>query len=933
MDKVRCTGQNLQVTKWCPNSFYTKATSNISKLCGNKKLSDQTIQANEPTNTRYVGCPSAGGGRAVAELPVDLLLGPEAGRHFSANIQPKTTEQVRTNQAISFNQPLQTAKLPTRRRLDDQARFEPGLFSSVDLPTTSQVFKAHLQPKTTADDLPTLRPCLSAQNVRLSHQLDSGVFKGPGHPMCGLPGRFYGSKSIRTGATRQHIVHGEFDAIPRLEHQFRQVCAGSDTVPRISGHYLGYKTQRKVPVGTKVLNATQSTTDADVERQLVPKTVSITNGETQLRQLCHTSWPAALPYNTILQQTIAETTPISQGEHSTTSSHRNAMVDGGYRPINADTPQEHRSPTDNRCFGYRLGSADWRRQNSRYLDTTTGLMAREQERDVRGLRCNKSGRKPTQGCSDSIANGQSDRGVVHKKRRRNKVKETAPADTATTGASRSAEHFPNSSILSRQIQFSSRCTVPGENVPRVAPVTTSHDKNLPEVRNTGYRSVCLENRTCRCKVRDNGPAGSPRTETQCVLPSVGLQTCLGFPAPELNPPSSNSTQSCEGQIHSNSSEMEKSILESRSSASSATGTLSDSRLTAEPHRHENGNTPTGSAGPVSGGMADFGWKELVSDWTEQEQQLLMSSWRPSTINTYKPAWTRWRRWCGDHTINFKNPSADQVARYLAHLHCDEGLAYKTILVHKSVISTFTNINSNTDLSSNFFVKHMLKAISVAKNKPVKPPIWNPKTLINYINCNIINENSLYQVSRLTSTLLLLASGRRVHDLTLLTIDTDNLVDEGNAIVLWPKFGSKTDNVNYRQSGWRLREHPLKNLNIIYWIRKIIILSQPRRQDSNLKDLFITARGEPKPASRTVLGGWVKSLLRDAGIEAPPGSVRSAVASLNWLEKFPIDKILETGNWKQEHTFRKYYQKEIIVETAERNGNDSISLSNYFQPVR
>lgn len=121
-------------------------------------------------------------------------------------------------------------------------------------------------------------------------------------------------------------------------------------------------------------------------------------------------------------------------------------------------------------------------------------------------------------------------------------------------------------------------------------------------------------------------------------------------------------------------------------------------------------------------------------------------------------------------------------------------------------------------------------------------------------------------------MLLLASGRRVHDLTLLTIDTDNLVDEGNAIVLWPKFGSKTDNVNYRQSGWRLREHPLKILNIIYWIRKIIILSQPRRQDSNLKDLFITARGEPKPASRTVLGGWVKSLLRDAGIEAPPKKI-------------------------------------------------------------
>lgn len=226
---------------------------------------------------------------------------------------------------------------------------------------------------------------------------------------------------------------------------------------------------------------------------------------------------------------------------------------------------------------------------------------------------------------------------------------------------------------------------------------------------------------------------------------------------------------------------------------------------------------------------------------------------------------------------------------------------------------------------------MLKAISVSSCRPAKPPIWNPKLLLQYMTMYNINENNLYQVSRHTATLLLLSSGRRVHDLTLLGIDIDNLIDEGNAIVLWPIFGSKTDNVNCRQSGWRLKEHPVKQLNMVFWIKRLLHVSSDKRNSIN--NLFITATGVVRPASRTVIGNWIKSLLQEAGINAPPGSIRSAVASLNWIEKFPIDQILATGNWRQEHTFQNYYRKEMINDNLNNNNNESVSLSNYFVPVR
>ncbi|CAK1599031.1 unnamed protein product [Parnassius mnemosyne] len=349
---------------------------------------------------------------------------------------------------------------------------------------------------------------------------------------------------------------------------------------------------------------------------------------------------------------------------------------------------------------------------------------------------------------------------------------------------------------------------------------------------------------------------------------------------------------------------------------------------SSPHssRHENRHTPSTDSRLALGGMVDFGWQDMLTEWTDKEQKLLISSWRGSTINTYKPAWNRWKKWCESNSVNYKYPHPEQVARYLAHLHCDIGLAYRTILVHKSVISTFTHLTSKVDLSSNFFIKHMLKAISMARTRPVKPPIWNPKFLMQYISKYNPNENNLYEVSRHTATLLLLASSRRVHDLTLLHIDNNSLIDDQSSIILWPAFGSKTDSINHRQSGWRLKEHPDKNLNIIFWIRQLLKISKNRRKAIN--HLFITARGDAKPASRTVIAGWVKSLLREAGIEATPGSVRSAVSSLNWLENFSLDKILETGNWKTVHTFQNYYKKEL----KEIDINNSVSLSNYFDAI-
>ncbi|KAJ2953471.1 hypothetical protein O0L34_g1066 [Tuta absoluta] len=102
------------------------------------------------------------------------------------------------------------------------------------------------------------------------------------------------------------------------------------------------------------------------------------------------------------------------------------------------------------------------------------------------------------------------------------------------------------------------------------------------------------------------------------------------------------------------------------------------------------------------------------------------------------------------------------------------------------------------------------------------------------------------------------------------------------IVLWPASGSKTDSTGHRQSGWQLQKHPDENVCPVTWIKNLIVVSHERRSKGNLDNLFLTITGIARPASRTVIGGLIRSVLKDAGITASPGSFRLAVASASWI---------------------------------------------------
>lgn len=174
-------------------------------------------------------------------------------------------------------------------------------------------------------------------------------------------------------------------------------------------------------------------------------------------------------------------------------------------------------------------------------------------------------------------------------------------------------------------------------------------------------------------------------------------------------------------------------------------------------------------------MEVWGWSNNLTGWDDSQLNLLLSSWRPSTRKTYKVAWDRWLIWNKIHKLNPFRPSGSILAKFLADLHLKERLSYNTIMLHKSVVSTMCDTELSGHLSSHVLVKHVLKSISLKNPVAHKTAVWNVDVLISFLEKVTIDESNFFQTSRHTALLLLLCSGRRVHDLTLLTVDSEHYV--------------------------------------------------------------------------------------------------------------------------------------------------------------
>lgn len=851
----------------------------------------------------------------------------EIGWCATSHIQSSKSEQVRVPREVPTCQHPKDSQLLTTLRLDGQDRFVKRLLPCACISSTQMFSQNNLSKQTISNDMSPLRTVIGSKSICIINKLGSTSTETKRCSPHRIFGRFSGGPPALRSTLQSCSNDRSPTFLPRVDSKFIKICTNTTEKLAISRCDVGSVHKRKVASGRQMPTVASQNYD-NYQKEIC-----------QLKRNAVSDWPNEFcqflcPQRSIKPQDPSVFLPKPSRQASPHaflpsdgSAYRIKMVAGEPNPTFTNSPATCISSPDHRCLGHGLGCPVGQSEDVRHLVINREPLAFEPKRNVSYLQSITNPSKSTTALDSFSTIRQSNCTFLPTKRGRHEVASSSPIISTSIRPSRPIPHSSVSSLPTGQIQCGSRPPLTKEESSRVAPSAKVDTNNIPEMGTASNRLVCLPQSPCGtslCEPRfTRQRSGIPR----CSEPHVELPPSMGIPTPVFNSSSDDTSEQCKRTLSPRGSQMGKSFLAAGPPTASSCSSVHDSRPAGSINRHVNKPTSTEHSEHDIRNLEVWGWGEALKDWSPEQIHLLQSGWRVSSINAYKSAWRRWCSWAEEHVVSLSSPSGSDLARFLSDLYQKHNLSRNTILFHKSVVSTLCDPNKPVRLSSHPLVQQMLKAISIKMPKPEKPPIWDVDYLSSWLS-NSFNENfNMYECSRRTACILLLCSGRRVHDLTLLEISSDHYCEQENSVTFWPCFGSKTDNADYRQSGWHLSsnlESPA--LDPVFWVKSLIKLSQSRRSTCKSNKLFITICGQPKAASKTTIANWIKSLLAEAGIKASPGSVRPAVASKNWIQSFSLDDILKRGNWRSPSTFHKFYNRAVI------NMSNEQSVSRLFTPV-
>lgn len=652
-------------------------------------------------------------------------------------------------------------------------------------------------------------------------------------------------------------------------------------------------------------------------------------GKSQLCLICDSSRKAPFSTNSDIGPVSTRMSSSKSISGSKNCTKRVPLVVAKLNKNKSSVSKESSSLSDHRCFRLRLGGTSRRQVTRRFVDTPANVLACKQEGIVRRPGFNQrivgvSNRK-----IGPYTDGQQNSGSIRAKSRRNSIANLTKDGNRIADNGRQFEYISVGSIYPGALQRTSGWPIQKQTISRLASIKSNNSPDFPEMGKARNRPICQQEIEDCSGLCHNGFQRSSREIHKRFQSEVGVQVSLDFPAPVSHTSSPSTPQLCTGDIPVDGSSMGEGVLAGGFKTQGNCSTIPNQESSSSSHRYVNVASSTTSSKIKIGGLEDTGWPKYISSWSEEDRTLLEKSWRESTLKTYAGPWKCWLKYAKQEGFLPDNPSSANICQYLGYLHRVKKFAPATIKVHKSVIATFMDPSkSDSTITNNALVKRMLRAIDLSRPLSNIKCIWDVNVIVDFMENIDLTTSSLFEVSRHVSLILLLASGRRIHDLTLLRISRESYRDDGSSLIFWPVFGSKTDSGTHKQSGWRLSSSGNKFLDPVFWIRKLIVLSMDRRAaGKNVTSLFVTTRGKAGPASRAIIAGWVKTALTEVGILSSPGSIRSAVASSRLNNEIPLDTILKQGNWKRKENVFKFYFKEV---TRNQNSNSSNKARELIQ---
>jgi integrase len=206
-------------------------------------------------------------------------------------------------------------------------------------------------------------------------------------------------------------------------------------------------------------------------------------------------------------------------------------------------------------------------------------------------------------------------------------------------------------------------------------------------------------------------------------------------------------------------------------------------------------------------------------------------------------------------------------------------------------------------------------------KQIQPPTpryvqtWDITRVLDYIDNQGANEGLLLPDLTRKLVFLLAAVGiTRISELA--NLSQHPLQKLSNAWIL--RLSRWKKNTNYSKHRVPTLIVPYfpanKNLCPVSCLEAYIRATSPWRSPES-ESLFLSIMKPHNPVTKDTLGRWIRELVAAAGIDIrtfAPHSIRSATASRALKAGVSIPEILKAADWSSEHTFLKYYRRDVAT---------------------
>ena len=335
------------------------------------------------------------------------------------------------------------------------------------------------------------------------------------------------------------------------------------------------------------------------------------------------------------------------------------------------------------------------------------------------------------------------------------------------------------------------------------------------------------------------------------------------------------------------------------------GRRSASSGSSASHRPDDG--PASAVSPPSSRLEDFR-RLRASSVSDASFSLICDSWRPSTAARYDAVWRSFRDFLRSRRISLLSVDLTVVLDYFAFLD-EKGLAYRTITLHRSVLSATLLPVDGHDVGHHPLISRLLRGV-FQRRPPTRRffPSWDVAAVFAvFASSPLPLDFATFQ--RKVAFLLAMASSRRPSEVASLRCSSAFMIINADCVRFLPSRLSKTDRPDHLGPPIIVRRLPAFSGNDVSLcpVAALEDFLGFRRSLAISHDFLFSSSSSPyAPLSTAAFSDLLRWSFQRAGIAAPPGSTRSVSVSDAFARGVGVQDCLEAGDWSGASTFFRHY---------------------------